>query len=258
VQLITNFQTYFHRSFTSHNLASPISKMSHPELPYDRRFHVDRTTAQTFFQERVNGDWTTWRPLEPSDFHPPHPAAHNVGVLMSLCPIPSANPSVCLQVLSHIPPPPDPTVTFDPSLRQLDPPPSTQPSMRISGREVGQGRTSASPPPPSQSQRNVRQARRNDRAYDPIRTERSQSRRGRTRGAPNYRPREVEVLLDLVDEELPVGAKGWNVVGARFREWAANTEHPARADRSLEIKYKQVRCHSSFIYPSLIIDITSS
>ncbi|KAF9790669.1 hypothetical protein BJ322DRAFT_990188, partial [Thelephora terrestris] len=51
---------------------------------------------------------------------------------------------------------------------------------------------------------------------------------------------EVEVLLDLVDKELPVGAKGWNVVGARFCEWAANTEHPARADRSLEIKYKQL------------------
>jgi hypothetical protein len=49
------------------------------------------------------------------------------------------------------------------------------------------------------------------------------------------------MLLDLVDEELPVGAKGWNVIGARFRDWAAITENPARTDRSLEIKYKQVK-----------------
>lgn len=96
---------------------------------------------------------------------------------------------------------------------------------------------------------NARQAGRNVRTYDPIRAGRSQFRRGRTRGAPNYRPREVEMLLDLVDDELPVGAKGWNVVGARFREWAAATEHPARADRSLEIKFKQV-CITHHYWPA--------
>jgi len=117
--------------------------------------------------------------------------------------------------------------------------------MKARGLDASQDPTAASPPPPPQSQREARQVRRNDRAYDPIHAEKSRSRRGRTRGAPNYRPREVEVLLDLVEEELPVGAKGWNVVGARFREWAAVTEHPARTDRSLEIKYKQVgaTCH---------------
>ena len=134
----------------------------------------------------------------------------------------------------------DPVVALDPALQQLVPPPSTQPAMKDPGWGVEQGPVAASPPPPSQSQSDARQARKNDRAYDPVRSDRSQSRRGRTRGSPNYRPREVEVLLDIVDEELPVGAKGWNVVGARFREWVASTEHPARADRSLEIKYKQV------------------
>ena len=111
--------------------------------------------------------------------------------------------------------------------------------MKIPHWDADQGLIT-SPLPPSQSQRNARQARRNDCAYDPIGAERSRSWRGRTRGAPNYKPREVAVLLDLVDEELPVGAKGWNIIGARFREWAANTENPARADRSLELKYKQV------------------
>ncbi|KAF9642068.1 hypothetical protein BDM02DRAFT_3193972 [Thelephora ganbajun] len=64
--------------------------------------------------------------------------------------------------------------------------------------------------------------------------------RGRTRGAANYCPREVEVLLDLVEDELPVGAKGWNTVGTKFREWTITTGRPARTDRSLEAKYKQL------------------
>lgn len=49
------------------------------------------------------------------------------------------------------------------------------------------------------------------------------------------------VLLDLTEAELPVGSKGWNTVGVKFREWAAITEYPSRTDRSLEVKYKQVQ-----------------
>lgn len=149
---------------------------------------------------------------------------------------------------------PEPTpVALDPSLQQLVPPPSTQPTASVPAWDMDPDPAIALQEPPSQSQRNVRQARRNDRAYDPIRAERSQSRKGRTRGAPNYRPREVMMLLDLVDQELPVGAKGWNIVGARFREWAGITEHPARTDRSLEIKYKQVGYHMLLpVYPLLI------
>jgi hypothetical protein len=135
--------------------------------------------------------------------------------------------------------PQGPVVALDPSLQQLVPPPSTQP--RVPDWGFDQDFTAASQVPPSRSQEDSRQARRNDRAFDPVRADRSRSRRGRTRGAPNYRPREVRMLLDLVDEELPVGAKGWNVIGARFRDWAAITENPARTDRSLEIKYKQVK-----------------
>ena len=53
--------------------------------------------------------------------------------------------------------------------------------------------------------------------------------------------------MDLVNEELPVGAKGWNVVGAHLCEWAVITEHPTRTDRSLELKFKQVGCSLSSI-----------
>jgi len=82
------------------------------------------------------------------------------------------------------------------------------------------------------------------RSYDPVRGQRTgrlrEGGRGRTRGAPNYKRQEVQVLLDLVEEELPIASKGWRVVGCQFRDWAVVAGYPARTDRSLELKYKQV------------------
>ena len=60
------------------------------------------------------------------------------------------------------------------------------------------------------------------------------------RRASDYKPCEVEILLNEIEEELPIASKGWKIVGAQFRDWAIVTEHPARTDRSLELKYKQV------------------
>lgn len=54
--------------------------MAHPEPPHERQFHVDPVSSQTFFREFADGFWGMWRPLEPSDFHPPRPASHNVGM----------------------------------------------------------------------------------------------------------------------------------------------------------------------------------
>lgn len=111
------------------------------------------------------------------------------------------------------------------------------------------------PPPPSLiqtqplHQHTSRQAARSTRAYNPVCSQRDQTRNGRggrTRGAVNYRPKEVQTLLDLIEDELPVGAKGWKVVGSRFRDWAVIADYPARTDRSLELKFKQVdRTHFS-------------
>ena len=96
-----------------------------------------------------------------------------------------------------------------------------------------------------QGRRDYRAAQRSSRTHDPIRGQGARSNEGgrgpgRTRGAVNYRPREIEILLDYAKGELPIGAKGWNVVGARFREWAAMSGCPPRTDRSLEVKFKQV------------------
>lgn len=101
---------------------------------------------------------------------------------------------------------------------------------------------------PVQIGRNARHTRRLTRAHDPVRGQRTsrkrEGRRGRTRGASNYKPREVQVLLDIVEEELPIAAKGGKV-GAQFRDWAVVAEYPVRTDRSLELKYEQV-CFSPF------------
>lgn len=147
------------------------------------------------------------------------------------------------------------------------PPPSTQPppltqgypsSQLTSFEWVEQGTqppppahrsspATATPTPrrPARTGRAVRRTQRSARVYDPVRSQRTshlrEGGRGRTRGTPNYKPREVEILLDLAEGELPIGPKGWKVVGCQFRDWAAVAEYPARTDRSLELKYKQVR-----------------
>lgn len=98
---------------------------------------------------------------------------------------------------------------------------------------------------PTQIKRGSKNAQRLARAYDPLRGHGSHRQsgggQGRTRGAPNYKAREIEILLDLVDDELPIASKGWRVVGSRFRDWASVAQQPARTDRSLELKFKQVR-----------------
>lgn len=83
-------------------------------------------------------------------------------------------------------------------------------------------------------------SQRSNRAYNPMRGRPREGGRGRTRGSPNYKFREIEKLLDLVEEELPIASKGWRVVGSRFRDWAVIFDNPSRTDRSLELKFKQV------------------
>ena len=145
-----------------------------------------------------------------------------------------------LEVCSHAygelatqPPPPSQVSSFEQSQ------PSTQ-LPNLAHRRSFPGMAAPTP----QTGRSTKHARCSARSYDPIRGRRTgrlrEGGRGRTRGTPNYKPREVQVLLDLVDEELPIASKGWKTVGAQYRDWAAVAEHPARTDRSLELKFKQV------------------
>jgi hypothetical protein len=82
-------------------------------------------------------------------------------------------------------------------------------------------------------------------------------KRGHSKGSANYKDDEVQLLLDLAEAELPTGAKGWQQIGVEHRKWCRLHIRPQRTDRSLELKYKQVRafrknyfinsnCHDSF------------
>ena len=210
-----------------------------------RQFFVDPFTTQTFYREPINGTYSPWTPLNPSDYHPMRPATHDVRKLAGPH-VRSAHPASLLQVptrlpenLGPVPINPIPTVTSHMYAESnSQPPPPTQ--IPVPSPDT----TTPVLQNPTQTGRDSRRARRLAHAYDPVRGQRNsrprEGGRGRIRGSPNYKLREVEVLLDLVEEELPIASKGWRVVGSRFRDWAVVSQHPARTDRSLELKFKQV------------------
>ena len=49
-----------------------------------RQFFTDPVTAQTFYREPINGVYSPWMPLGPSDYHPPRPETHNVSKPISM------------------------------------------------------------------------------------------------------------------------------------------------------------------------------
>lgn len=70
-------------------------------------------------------------------------------------------------------------------------------------------------------------------------------RRGRLAGAANYNDDDLDVLLDRVEEYLPIGGLSWNTVGTSFNKWAVSMGCPERMVKSLEAKFKQVHIFSS-------------
>ncbi|TFY79504.1 hypothetical protein EWM64_g4507 [Hericium alpestre] len=63
---------------------------------------------------------------------------------------------------------------------------------------------------------------------------------GRRKGVSNYANDEVNVLLDLIENCLSTGQKGWKVIGCHHREWAIERRLAGHSDKSLENKYKQL------------------
>ena len=66
--------------------------------------------------------------------------------------------------------------------------------------------------------------------------------RGRVVGAANYLPEDVDALLNILEEQLPLGGKGWLVAADSFFKWAEENGRPFRSAKSLELKFKQVCC----------------
>lgn len=66
-------------------------------------------------------------------------------------------------------------------------------------------------------------------------------KRGRPSGSNNYTTADTKALLDFVENELPLGQRGWQAVHAKFSEWAKELGRLVRKASSLETKFKQVR-----------------
>jgi hypothetical protein len=63
---------------------------------------------------------------------------------------------------------------------------------------------------------------------------------GRAAGVVNYSSDDLDALLDILEETLPIGAKAWNAARDHFCAWAVENGRPVRTTKSLEAKYKQV------------------
>ena len=63
----------------------------------------------------------------------------------------------------------------------------------------------------------------------------------------------MNTLLDCVEEELPLGQRGWLAVTTKFNKWASKNSHPEWKVSSLETKFKQVRLAINVIFASYSI-----
>lgn len=66
------------------------------------------------------------------------------------------------------------------------------------------------------------------------------TKNGCPQGANNYSVGDTNMLLDCVQDELPLGQQGWMAVTTRFNKWAAQSGRPEWKQTSLEMKFKQV------------------
>lgn len=84
------------------------------------------------------------------------------------------------------------------------------------------------------------------KAASPLGHADKKKQRGRTAGAHNYSPEDLDALFDILEECLPLGGHAWNSAGDEFNTWAQENGRPSRTAKSLELKFKQVRIYTIF------------
>ncbi|EDR02255.1 uncharacterized protein LACBIDRAFT_332618 [Laccaria bicolor S238N-H82] len=67
----------------------------------------------------------------------------------------------------------------------------------------------------------------------------TKKRRGRGPGVANYSAEDVDALLDIIEDRLPIGGHAWNSAADEFAQWAEENSRPVRTAKSLEAKFKQ-------------------
>ena len=66
--------------------------------------------------------------------------------------------------------------------------------------------------------------------------------KGRAPGAANYSDADLEELIWLVEEHLPIGSEAWDSIVTRFNDYTQESGCPPRAAKSLKLKFESV-CH---------------
>jgi hypothetical protein len=67
--------------------------------------------------------------------------------------------------------------------------------------------------------------------------------RGHRKGSSNFAPDNVNMLLVIAENKLPIGCRGWKDLAKVYKAWAKECGWPKHDAASLESKFKQVRVH---------------
>ena len=65
----------------------PLPMMTSFESDSGRQFETDLITGQIFYREPIDGSYSPWTHLEPSDYHLSQPATHSVSIRLSVSPV---------------------------------------------------------------------------------------------------------------------------------------------------------------------------
>lgn len=63
---------------------------------------------------------------------------------------------------------------------------------------------------------------------------------GRSAGTSNYSGEDLESLVAIIEEILPIGSPSWDEIGHRFAAWAAENNRPVRDASALKCKYAKL------------------
>ena len=66
------------------------------------------------------------------------------------------------------------------------------------------------------------------------------TKKGNRAGALNYSNDDISAMLDIVEEEEPLGANHWAVVASKFAKWAKENDRPHRDQDSLKNKFDKL------------------
>jgi len=105
-------------------------------------------------------------------------------------------------------------------------------------RPISKGKGKAREVPPSRSLKRKRELSSDDEDTDEDDEDAVMPKKGRARGASNYRDHELNTLFNIVEKELPISEKGWKLVAKRYAKWAEENDRPVRSYKALENKFK--------------------